>query len=682
MTISSNHLKNLKEELRKGNTSSLTIFLNNNVDVSDLEILREQKLLLIERNPDKQIEIIEAYKDASRRLLTDDEEIEKAKNYADFTNIILQRFQDLNAQMSEICKNLQSLSTIELLQVADELLVGHLRYISDSYWQKHKQENVGIKSAADIVDATEFSVHQWNGNLNDAIFATARAINTAIRFSNTTEEKLNNEKSQKRVEIESAIFESLAKLTEIASNWNSLEYALDNVSYGEWYVSKISKNNSLKVEFAFTDLSLAHANEIGRRRELIGNVFGRKEPRWMAQMLEDFAISVLKSALEFYRHKLLPVSYFRKEYETAEKSVLRLLKDFLDAEDELLLATAIKTNNDAVLIQYLVAISLLCYSIAAISLRERSGKSHRKLLTCPIIPIEKIKKSIIRQIGHTVPLIDGLIRSALDSYILNLPTTKYLNIFLKPYIKVDGEKFFGIGSMINSNWTPTVRADLIKGGTLAKSYGSIWEEYIRNTLSDYGWIVTEGGRKIRNGNQISTDIDILAVKNELLLVIQVKVIAVTGFDKYEYWKIRKTIEKGAEQSLVAEQIIGNNPSLLASILPNAKIAKQVKIIQPLVVTNSPLFDGWSYKSIPVLSVGYLISMLRGARVKYLNQDYSIVAEKSYAKGKELSTNEFLEYIKKPCDWKLSKEIEKVEFMWVELEDIRLGFPQLVREGIV
>jgi hypothetical protein len=266
--------------------------------------------------------------------------------------------------------------------------------------------------------------------------------------------------------------------------------------------------------------------------------------------------------------------------------------------------------------------------------------------------------------------------------LLSLPTSRYLDICHTPYIQLSQNQVVALVALFNGNWPPVVRSNLVKGGPLAESYGGIWEGFIKHSMTDFGWNILERGRKIKRNKQILTDIDVLALKDGLLLLIQIKAIAAGAFNKYDYWRARKTVIKGAEQALIAEQEIRNNPSLLSSILSNNHNQQKVEKFQPLVLTTSPLFTGWSYNNVPIISTGYLMSLLRGAKAKYVRGDGSIVGEKRFTKGIELTTDEFLEYLHDPWDWQIAKESNKVEHMLVELEDIKLAFPLLQRDRIL
>jgi hypothetical protein len=339
-------------------------------------LLESKKLLLRIHEPEKQLMLVTAYKSAAKHLYPNQEEIEKAERYADFTNILLKLFEKLGNQAADLRHIVAFLSSLELLELMDEAITEFVTHTSDSHWGELKRETESkTLSTSELTDLSEWVTHRRHGALNDIGFAGARVLNWLIQFTNLSKRVTNKQsRSEKQEKLYSTVRESLHVLLHIASNWNSLEYAADKVSYGEWFITNIRNTDPLEIEFSFSDISLAHANEIGLRREIIGLYRGKKEPRWMQEYLEGFALSATTAAIRFYVSSSRPPSFSQKIFTDLKPRILELL-GFLDAEDELLLAAA--KDDLSVLAQYLATIALFCFTVTSRFVKQQSGKNIR-----------------------------------------------------------------------------------------------------------------------------------------------------------------------------------------------------------------------------------------------------------------------------------------------------------------
>lgn len=669
MSVSRRQLNELKKTLQQGITSVALGVLNENPDAHILKTFREQKLLLLVHDPVEQQKLAMAYTEAAKRTLTQ-ADANRAERFASFTVVLTKRFHEMSLQVNEHIQAIRSLSPIGLLEIANDVTQEYFAQARQSlfqYWEelqaKADRNEITIQERSDL---TEWSLHQTHGATNDIGFAVARALNTTITYADAKKRRTSGER------VRSAARDEFVDLVHLAGDWNSLEYAADMVSYGEWFVEDLRQGTPLEIVFTFLDTTLAHARVIGLRRFVTRSQFGRERPRILSKLLEDFALSTILAGIEFYRGRS-PVSLSQLDLYDMRPQVRRWL-DLLDVEDELLLAVA--EQDRSILAYYLAAIALRCCVEAAEFVIQHAAKKYRKGLTCPRVPVDKIVE-LISDVG--VPR--DLARVAVEAQLLELPVLRHFEIVSRPFIRLSTELVVALKPFSPGNWPTAVRTALVKGGHLAHSYGEIWEAFVVDTLQGFGWTIVGRGIKVRREHQILTDIDILGLKQGLLLVIQFKAVAGGGVNMYEHWKTRGVIVKGAEQASIAAGEIRNNPHLLASLLSSKRITQAVEHIQPVVITTSPLFTGWSYKGVPIISGGYFVSLLRGAKVDFKRQNHSIASTQHFVAGDEPTPEEFLQLLKNPFDWQIGGESNNVEHQWVDLGDIRMAFPILRRDKI-
>jgi hypothetical protein len=667
MSLTAKHLTRLKVDLKNEDISSTLSFLSEATDVQSLVQIREQKLLLLTHTPNEQTKLANAYKAAVARLLCDQIERERAEKYADFTVLLSKLFRRLTIQANKLRRRIQYITSIELLGLIDKIIVDNAKNILN--WHQENVQRLEAEESlpsSELSDISEWMFHNFNGAINDLSWAGARTLNECILFTDSSKRKFSDKK------LRSALKDDLLQLMQIAGNWNSLVYGADMVSYGEWFIEELIYTSPITVKFSISDISFARAKTIGIRRTITERHFGKDVPRPMRQMLEGFTLSTIVDAVDYYLGEDSPASFTEQDLNALQAQAIEWLA-LLNTEDELLLGAA--KNDFSILGHYLAAIALRCFSHGAAFVGQHVVKKYRKLLICPNIPIDLIVELIARRLKET----PSLAREWIETQILELPTPRYFEIINKPFIKLSPNQVVGFGNLTFNNWPPTVRASLIKGGILGKSYGHIWEQYISHNLKSFGWKILGCGNKIRNENQILTDVDILAFKNGLLLIIQVKAIAAGGANIYEHWKARNTIVEGTKQASTADREIKINTTLLNYLLSSNRIKEEVVHFQPIVITSSPLFTGWSNNNVPVISFGYLMTLLHGAQVKYTNPQGVVVKEKQYAKGIELTSEEFIQLLQHPLDWQIAKEGNEIEHRWVELEQVKLAMPELRRD---
>ena len=142
----------------------------------------------------------------------------------------------------------------------------------------------------------------------------------------------------------------------------------------------------------------------------------------------------------------------------------------------------------------------------------------------------------------------------------------------------------------SANWPVTVRSRWLQGGPVGDKYGKVWEFYVSRTFEWRDWLVVGRGIKLRERGATLTDVDLLVVRNNLLLVIQVKALIGYGTDPYEQWKSRNIISLGARQANTAARFLRDNTKSITGIC-GALLAREISDVQPLVVTNVNILTG-------------------------------------------------------------------------------------------
>lgn len=121
----------------------------------------------------------------------------------------------------------------------------------------------------------------------------------------------------------------------------------------------------------------------------------------------------------------------------------------------------------------------------------------------------------------------------------------------------------------------------------------IFEKIVRSRFKDCGWKTVNHSIKLKdNKKQTKTDVDLIAFKDGLVIIGQIKV-ANCGRNDYQIWRAGKIIEKGIEQAIFSEKTIKKDSKLLYSILKKNNIVcsnKEIVDIISIVITTSNYFN--------------------------------------------------------------------------------------------
>jgi len=655
----------IKFDLDSGDIRSALAFLTTQATESDLETLKNQKILLRCKDPKAQQELADTYKNATTRLGLDSQKATELKNYAQFTTIAIRIFSEITDQVTSHKQAFDKISMLDLLEVASEVLLKDDREYWESMWTSTENNlRESDPEHRDNSDLTEWTLHEISGHINDMAFSVCRAINEASRWVN------HNKRGVSGQALRQNATNAFRPLVTLASKWNAIEYALDRVSYGEWNV-KFLNPDIPEITFDQVDVRLLRARTIGIRRQLVTRYFGRTFSPPARQIFENICHTLTQKALTFYEAQTRSIQFSFLDSMSLSKKITKLL-DFLDTEDEFLILSALKDDYSEIMAHYLAVIGLQTCSLVVAFIKEKlPHKYHRKLL-CPVVPINLIVDAIA-----LTDLQRQAIYNAISKQIITLPINHYLDLMARPYVQLTNGKAISLDALSNVNWASNIRG-IVEGGAIADTYGKIWEMYVKDLLKRYNWRIIGHGIKLKNKQGlIATDIDILALKNDMLLVIQVKAIFSEGITPYDQWKAREIIVKGTNQAKIAYEILTSDHDRIISII-GKRAFSNINYIQPLVITNDTMFTGWNHNDIPTISVKALISHLRGAIVEFKNLKGEIVDSQRFSQEDSLTSKEFIDLLKNPLDWRIAKDSDAIEYVEANMDIIKCYYPSLKR----
>lgn len=144
----------------------------------------------------------------------------------------------------------------------------------------------------------------------------------------------------------------------------------------------------------------------------------------------------------------------------------------------------------------------------------------------------------------------------------------------------------------------------------------VFEQVVRNKICDFGWQPVNTDIKLKQNKKIATDVDLIAYKNGVVIVGQLKV-ANCGRGDYQIWKVKQIIRQAVLQAKLSVEILKLDSNLLYSILRKAGISinkDEIKDIIPVVVTSTNYFIGLTEESgVAVISFDMLCETMYHAQ---------------------------------------------------------------------
>jgi len=655
--LGAGELKALKEEIRNGRTSALTEILEFITTPKALRQIREQKLLFSIRDPATQKTLADKYATAAYRVHSESAQAES--NYARLAVVVTDLRAKFALRVLPPATFLKRFSKGFILQIANDATEELIRQVFTAYNEAAEAQIPQLRTDVGKASAvSERLIHTRNGEANDRTFAVARAFN----FLSGGCDK-ENQSSPTRKEKE-AVRVAFSQIVSIASRWNALDYITDKVSYGEWVVCEIGDRPIVKITCGIVDLAMERAKLIGIRRHLMRHFRPHREKRPIEFVFRSFAEQAFSSAKAYY----LGENLMDGEIEPGTDELLNVLLSVLRSEDEMILGAS--EMRDEVLAEYLAALSLRVCLLAAQQAISLSDKRRRQKLRHLSIPVRLICPWLI---AAAIP--EQIATAAIERQITSVPANNHSELITHPFIKLRSSEVGVLRHLALGDWPAPIRSFVISGGTPGRKFGDVWEKECERTFAEYGWHILGRGLKIKECRRVITDIDALVLKDDLLLIVQFKATGIDASTVYEHWKARQIVAKGALQAKTAMEAMRSKPEWLANLTRGLRVSSKVEHFQPLVVTTSALFTGWKCEDVPIVSFGYLLSLLRGANVEYTDGSGDVIGKRSFAASAALKPNEFLALLSNPLDWQIAEEVTVCQ-RTVEDDEFSVVVPEL------
>ena len=653
----------IKDDLKAGNIDSLSSLLDEVSEVEPIEIIREQKLLLRIMDPKGRLPLAEKYKSAARRVFSHNPtQLECEVNYADFAVLVCHARDQVARCATESLNLLPRVSLLELLRIVNRLALNWYEQIYTHAWGEVLPEiDAERDKPANVAAISERALHQIAGSTNDVAFAIARALHEALRFVDADKTFTSGRA------LYDGVSKSFSRLVELASVWNGLEYAADQVSYGEWVVRSIRCSPAAEVEFDVTDVPLAYARIIAIRRNAVALTEGTQRLSVLRPQLEQLVPDFVSVCVAYMTR-----GWSRRIHTMEVRSLaaaLRLRVAELEPSDDLLLAAGGVGN--AIVEDYIAALSMRWFADIATFVAKHASKRHGRALDPAVASVEMI--------GAFLPLPDERrlrVKSAIRTMLDQRAETRHLDLLATPFIALPESHFVCVPTIDVCRWPADLRAKWLKGGDVGRRFGRLWEDFVSMTLKEFGWSILARGIKLKKNGKAITDVDVIAARNGLVLILQLKALAGQGVNSYDHWRNRKIIHKGAFQASAAIDFIRDEPLFLQSIVPKRAVA-DVRRVQAAVLTNLHLFNGWQVNGVPVLSRNGLMTILNGGAVRYHKPHESTVIEtKKFGSTSAWDGDEFIELLLNPVDWRVAQESLKVVHHCKEIEGMRWQIPSV------
>lgn len=640
-------LARMRGALDAGNVHEVEAVLSERMSSEFLNRVREQKLVL--RAPlALRGSMVALLRSASSQL----EPTEKFQfdSYLEFALTIDDERRHCLENVHALLAGMPRCSTFDLLAIAEEVFHTQMDQLA---------RDADIYSVNISVAERERRLHDLNGAANDVVMALARVINECCRAMSMAEDvRLCGDQRRKAVQI-------LLEAFTPASAANSLEWFFDSVTYGEFTVERVQDTGISTYQLNFVDARRYLLKTLAIRRSLVLRVLGRRNPRFVRDRLNEISPAVLKSAVIYYLREGGRPEHSPVDLTGARARSEAMLKE-LDAEDDLLMAAS--RLDQRVISHYFVSMAMRWYTAAAESVDLNFQVDDQGFPRVPSIPLMNIEESIGGVDG-------GAITEAIDNLTVLLPARSHLMLIDRPFVRDGAGRALpflrgGVGS-----WTSVVRENLIKGGAIGKSVGALWEDFCASSFDDSDWKVVGRGVKLRSNGQILTDVDLFLLREDLLLVVQIKALVGLGNTPYQHWRNRQTIQLGCVQARVAVDFLKADLDRLVSICGRRSSA-QIKHLQPLVLTNVHQLDGWQFNDVPVISEVTRKAICQGAKVDYQeSQNGEVIHTHHFVKREELTTAAILQLISQPTEMRIAAEGTGTWHSIHEVGGLRLLMPE-------
>lgn len=498
-------------------------------------------------------------------------------------------------------------------------------------------------------------LHAMAGYSNDLMFAVARTLNAAWERA--------GDRDLMRADAVARAKAPFTEATRLASQLVALDNAYDSASFGHFTVTEApADGGTFRLDIADMRLTLIRILSIRRRMTAI--IAGRRNARFLRDMLGTSASAIINNALVRGFRRADHGAPTPDDYRLLE-TVSKWLLLQVGANDDLAVAAA--RGDRFVQLLYHTAFALRIYAAANKVVAMRLGPSARTRFDGRI---------------HLAELTEDLadagdrdeITRVWDLLTIDLPSHSQWALLDRPFVRTGNgiahSLLFGDGD----NWSAPVRAILLQGGGTGKNYGQVWEDFLANGFEGTGWQILGRNIKLKVNGKAITEIDLLLARGDLLLVIEIKALTGSGMNAYDHWKNREVIERGCRQARLAARHLDANRDLIASIA-NRRMAEEIRRIQPLVLTNEAMFDGWEHDGVPVAGETIRKAITQGTKVEYWDGHKEEVFQTDwYLRPEDLDTKTILAALRDPIELKIGPEQGDVVHHEVTAGGLRLFVP--------
>lgn len=511
------------------------------------------------------------------------------------------------------------------------------------------------------VGENERLMHETSGYANDVIFAVLRVLNECAGDA--------AERDLKRPDAMEKAIAPFQELTRLAGLLNGLDYILDSASFGEFAVEAHDAGER-RFDLSFADARRTLIRQLALRRRLVKLKTGRQHARLVRERLKAIQGAFLADAVDQYlaraRMRIGPDATLDalRALERRGDILLRCI----DAEDDLILLSG--RDGSRVPMLYHVSMALRWMAMAGALVADAlPGRARREFEDD--VRLDDILDGLRDTEQH-----DGA-RSAWEELTVGLPARTHFDLVRKPFVRTSAGRAQPIRAADAGLWSTVVRETVNVGGEVGRLYGSIWEEFCASGFVDTGWDIVGRNVSISDGRCKLTEIDMLLVRDDLLLAVELKALTGSGVSPHDHWKNRMVVEKGCRQALLAATTLRNRTGLLPSIV-GRKVADRIRVIQPLVLTSEAMFDGWSHLDVPVAGETIRKAITTGTKVEfYYGDTREVVRTDTYLRPEDLDTDTILRALREPVELRIAPERGKVVALSVTIGGVTFHVPNLV-----
>jgi hypothetical protein len=646
----------IKRDVMRGAIGSVLQALDEAASGALLRRLREQKVLFNLRDVATRTAAIGPLRTAAHTVLGG-EAVACYENYLEFVPIAAGLLAELTAEATAQLAAFPNIAAMDLLPIAHELLNEQIHAAAE------KTRDLKLTLADGQPNPVgEHALHALNGELNEFMFALGRALNEAAKRLPL------HRPNRPGAAVRQAAHSALAAFVPLAWEWNTLEYIIDCVSFGDCVIRQIEHSTPPRVHVDFAEPRYVLLRRVGLRRRLRNKLDGRSERTHLREALGTFAEKVVDEATAYYAQQVgRPVMKLPERDQCLAD--LRAQLHQVDAEDDFLMLAG--GDSPEVQATYLAAFGLLAFAQVARAARRYLPPRLMQSLLLMRIPFARLAEYLAAPPIGTEP-----IQSALRRMCCSLPVERHYDLVRKPFVLegANAARLFGMG--YTGVWTHSVRDELLDGGTRGKTFGAIWERFIEHAFSGSAWTVLCRNPRLKMDGRIATEIDLLLLKDGVLLVVQVKATQGTGVDLYDHWKARQMIELGARQAKLAARILQEDRSRLVSLC-SKKVAQGILHIEPVVFTNSYTLNGWQCEGVPVLGLSGQRGLREGAHVDYRDtRTREVRASVEYAPPPGSPQEQILWLLRHSVEAEIAAEDGTVEHEARTLRGVQWLWPEL------